>query len=184
MSGCLPDWTRPHSKRSNGAPKVAADLWNRASAEPPPAAQRIALLQRTARAEVNAGRETALLTWKKRCGWLLLSNGPNHAEVAEAYAALFRWVDAVDATKRGLVELGHAHEALALNWNMSLLSVAFTTRVARPASRGCSERRGSPSSAATHAEALAGRAWQCSWPTRGRGGCPSYVALSRTAARG
>ena len=44
----------------DGSPKVAADLLNRALAEPPPAAQRISLLRRTARAEVIAGRESAL----------------------------------------------------------------------------------------------------------------------------
>jgi class 3 adenylate cyclase len=38
----------------SGAPKAAADLLNRALAEPPPAAQRICLLRRTARAEVSA----------------------------------------------------------------------------------------------------------------------------------
>ena len=34
-------------------------------------------------------------------------------EVAEAYAALFRWVDAVDVIERALAELGEADEALA-----------------------------------------------------------------------
>ena len=36
-----------------GAPKVAADLLNRALAEPPPTEQRVALLRRTARAEIE-----------------------------------------------------------------------------------------------------------------------------------
>jgi CO/xanthine dehydrogenase Mo-binding subunit len=45
----------------NGTPKVAADLLNRALAEPPAASQRIGLLRRTARAEVSAGRKAALV---------------------------------------------------------------------------------------------------------------------------
>ena len=99
----------------NGAPKVAADLLNRALAEPPPASQRIGLLQRTARAEVSAGRDTALVHLEEA---LRLSVDPRERaeimlEVAEAYAALFRWVDAVDAIDRGLAELGDADEALA-----------------------------------------------------------------------
>lgn len=34
-------------------------------------------------------------------------------EVAEAYAALFRWVETVDVIERALAELGAAHEELA-----------------------------------------------------------------------
>ena len=98
----------------NGAPKVAADLLNRALAEPPPTAQRIDLLRRTARAEVSAGRETALVHLEEA---LRLSADPRERaeitlEVAEAYAALFRWVDAVDAIERGLAELGDVDQAL------------------------------------------------------------------------
>jgi len=40
----------------DGSPKLAADLLNRALAEPPPTAQRIGLLRRTARAEVTGAR--------------------------------------------------------------------------------------------------------------------------------
>ena len=99
----------------SGAPKVAADLLNRALAEPPPAEQRVDLLRRTARAEVSAGRETALLHLEEA---LRLAANPRERakialEVAEAYAALFRWVDAVDAAERGLVELGEVDEELA-----------------------------------------------------------------------
>ena len=95
---------------------MAADLLNRALAEPPLAEQRIALLRRTARAEISAGRETALTHLEEAIQ--LAANPRERAElaleVAEAYAALFRWVDAVDATERGLVELGQADEELAL----------------------------------------------------------------------
>ena len=34
-------------------------------------------------------------------------------EVAEAYAALFRWVEAVDVLERALAELGEAEPELA-----------------------------------------------------------------------
>src|SRR5262249_45547357 len=94
----------------NGAPKVAADLVNRALAEPPPDSQRVGLLRRVARAEVSAGREATLVHLDEA---LRLSADPSERaeitlEVAEAYAALFRWVDAVDAIERGLTELGDA----------------------------------------------------------------------------
>ena len=99
----------------DGAPKVAVDLLNRALAEPPPTAKRIDLLRRTARAEVIAGRESALVHLEEA---LRLSADPRQRaeitlEVAEAYAALFRWVDAVDAIERGLAELGDVDKALA-----------------------------------------------------------------------
>ena len=87
----------------NGAPKVAAELLNRALAEPPPASQRIDLLRRTARVEVSAGREVALVHLEEA---LQLAANPSERaeitlEVAEAYASLFRWVDAVDASSGG-----------------------------------------------------------------------------------
>jgi len=52
---------------------------------------------------VNAGRETALVHLEEA---LRLSSDPRERaeitlEVAEAYAALFRWVEAVDAIERG-----------------------------------------------------------------------------------
>src|SRR6516225_8837746 len=102
----------------DGAPKVAADLLNRALAEPPPNAQRIGLLRRTARAEVIAGRDSALIHLEEA---LRLSTDPRERaeitlEVAEAHAALFRWVDAVDAIERGLAELGEVDRALTTRW--------------------------------------------------------------------
>jgi DNA-binding NarL/FixJ family response regulator len=106
-----------------GAPGVAADLLNRALSEPPPAAQRIDLLRRTARAEVSAGRETALVHLEEA----LRSTADPRAraeialEVAQAYAALFRWVDAVDAAERGLVELGEADKSLSARLEGELL---------------------------------------------------------------
>jgi tetratricopeptide (TPR) repeat protein len=146
----------------NGAPKVAADLLNRALAEPPPTLQRIGLLRRTARAEVNAGRETALVHLEEA---LRLSSDPRERaeitlEVAEAYAALFRWVEAVDAIERGLVELGDADQELVARMEGEL--VVCGLHDARRAShvKPVLERYGAPSSAATHTAALAAGAPQ------------------------
>jgi DNA-binding CsgD family transcriptional regulator len=142
-----------------GSPKVAADLLNRALAEPPPTAQRLGLLRRTARAEVAAGRESALVHLQEA---LRLSADPRQRaeitlEVAEAYAALFRWVDAVDAVERGLAELGAVDEALAARLEGELVICGLHD--ARRASRvkPVLERHAAPSFATIHAEALAAR---------------------------
>ena len=171
----------------NGAPKVAADLLNRALAEPPPASQRIGLLQRTARAEVSAGRDTALVHLEEA---LRLSVDPRERaeimlEVAEAYAALFRWVDAVDAIDRGLAELGDADEALASRLENELVICGLHD--ARRASRvkAVLERCGSSPSAATQAEALAaqGMAMLLAGRPAEEAAIPLGSALSRTAAQ-
>ena len=171
----------------NGAPKVAADLLNRALAEPPPASQRIGLLQRTARAEVSAGRDTALVHLEEA---LRLSVDPRERaeimlEVAEAYAALFRWVDAVDAIDRGLAELGDGDEALASRLENELVICGLHD--ARRASRvkAVLERCGSSPSAATQAEALAaqGMAMLLAGRPAEEAAIPLGSALSRTAAQ-
>ena len=143
----------------DGAPKVAADLWNRALAEPPPSAQRIDLLRRTARAEVIAGRDSALIHLEEA---VRLSTDPRERaeitlEVAEAYAALFRWVDAVDAIERGLAELGEVDRQLTTRLEGKLVICGLHD--ARRAShvKPVLERYGASSFAATHAEALAAR---------------------------
>jgi DNA-binding CsgD family transcriptional regulator len=143
----------------NGAPRVAADLLNRVLAEPPLASQRIDLLQRTARAEVRAGRETALVHLEEA---LRLSADPRQRaeitlEIAEAYAALFRWVEAVDAIERGLVELGDADQAITARLEGEL--VISGLHDARRASRvkPVLERYAAPSSAPTQTAALAAR---------------------------
>ena len=171
----------------NGAPKVAADLLSRALAEPPPASQRIGLLRRTARAEVSAGREAALVHLEEA---LRLSEDPRERaeialEVAEAYAALFRWVDAVDAIDRGLAVLGDADQALAIRLEGEL--VVCGLHDARRASRvkPVLERCGAPSSAATHTEALAARGMAMVLAGRPaeEAAIPLLSALSRVAAQ-
>jgi DNA-binding CsgD family transcriptional regulator len=143
----------------SGAPKVAADLLNRALAEPPCTEQRIDLLRRTAHAEVSAGRETALAHLEEA---MRQAADPRERaeialEVAEAYAALFRWVDAVDAAERRLVELGQADEELALRLEGELVICGLHD--ARRASnvKRVLERQGSPSSPAPHSAPLAAR---------------------------
>ena len=136
----------------NGAPKVAADLLNRALAEPPPASQRVGLLRRAARAEVGAGREAALAHLEEalRLSADSCERAEITLEVAEAYAALFRWVDAVDVIERGLAELGDADQALAGRLEGEL--VVCGLHDARRASRvkPVLEHYGASSSAATH----------------------------------
>ena len=171
----------------NGAPKVAADLLNRALAEPPPTAQRIDLLRRTARAEVSAGREWAIVHLDEA---MRLSADPRERaeitlEVAEAYAALFRWVDAVDAIDRGLAELGDVDDALATRLEGEL--VVCGLHDARRASRvkPVLERHGATSSAATHTEALIARGMAMVLAGRPakEAAIPLESALSQTGAQ-
>jgi DNA-binding CsgD family transcriptional regulator len=98
-----------------GAPGEAGVLLRRAVAEPPPQAERVAVLRELATADANAGRQTAL-DWLEEA--LALTGDPRLRaeiahEVAQAYAALFRWVEAVDVTGRALAELGDRDPALA-----------------------------------------------------------------------
>jgi DNA-binding CsgD family transcriptional regulator len=99
----------------SGAPRGAAELLERALAEPPPPAARVVVLREASRAEAGAGRERACAYLEEALG--LVTDPRERAylalEVAEAYASLFRWVDAVDVTERALAELGDADEALA-----------------------------------------------------------------------
>ena len=72
------------------------------------------VLREAARAEVTAGRERAFVLLGEA---LRAAAGPRERaeialEVAEAYAALFRWVDAVDVLERALAELGEADREL------------------------------------------------------------------------
>jgi AAA ATPase domain len=99
----------------SGAPQAAAGLLDRALAEPPPPGQRAGVLREAARAQVTAGRQRAFVLLEEA---LQLAATPSERarialEVAEAYAALFRWVDAVDVIERALAELGGADQELA-----------------------------------------------------------------------
>ena len=104
------------------------------------------------RAELGAGREAALVHLEEA---LRLSANPSERaelalEVAEAFAALFRWVDAVDAIERALAELGDQNQALAVRLESEL--VVCGLHDARRASRvkPVIERCSASTSAATH----------------------------------
>ena len=99
----------------SGAPSAAAGLLGRALAEPPAPARRLAVLREAGAAEASAGRGTACVRLEEA---LSLGSDPVERaqialEVAEGYAALFRWVDAVDVIERALAELGDTDGALA-----------------------------------------------------------------------
>jgi tetratricopeptide (TPR) repeat protein len=94
----------------SGAPQAAADLLGRALAEPPPPELRADVLREAARAEAAAGRDMACVHLEEALRLVTgrRSRAEIALEVAEAYAALFRWVDAVDVIDRALAELDDA----------------------------------------------------------------------------
>ena len=103
------------SALAGGAPAEAGDQLRRAFAEPPPPGERTGVLRELAAADASAGRQSA-------AGWLAealaRTSDPRERagiahELARTYAALFRWVEAVDATDRALAELGDRDPALA-----------------------------------------------------------------------
>jgi DNA-binding CsgD family transcriptional regulator len=99
----------------DGAPGAAAGLLRRALSEPPPHEKRVDVLREAARAQASAGRETACVQLEEALG---LARDPRERaeialEVAEAYAALFRWVESVDVIERALADLGDTDDALA-----------------------------------------------------------------------
>ncbi|MGN6170109.1 MAG: ATP-binding protein [Solirubrobacteraceae bacterium] len=141
----------------SGAPGAAAGLLGRALDEPPPNEQRIEVLREAAQAEASAGRETACDELEEA---LRIATDPRQRaeialEVAEAYAALFRWVDAVDVIERALKELGGADEALAarLEGELVVCGLHDARRAARVAP--VLERLSSRSLGGSTAEALA-----------------------------
>jgi DNA-binding CsgD family transcriptional regulator len=98
-----------------GAPQTAADLMSRALAEPPAPTERLEVLREAARAEVSAGSERGFARLEEA---LRFTKDPRQRaeialEEAEAYAALFRWAEAVDVMEQALAELGDADDALA-----------------------------------------------------------------------
>jgi DNA-binding CsgD family transcriptional regulator len=100
---------------AGGAPQAAAGLLSRALAEPPPPGLRATVLREAARAEAAAGHERAcvLLAEARQLVTSPRERAEIALEVAGTYAALFRWVDAVDVAERALAELGNASPELA-----------------------------------------------------------------------
>jgi DNA-binding CsgD family transcriptional regulator len=171
----------------SGAPRAAAGLLERALSEPPPSGQRVDVLREAARAQASAGRETACMQLEEA---LRLANDPRERaeialEVAEAYAALFRWVDAADVIERALAELGEADEVLAARLEGELVVCGLhdarrASRVAPVLERLSSRSLAGPSEALAVAQgmaiALAGRPVQ-------EAAAPLEGALARADAR-
>jgi len=172
----------------SGAPGAAAALLGRALNEPPPLSQRVEVLREAAQAEAAAGRETACDELDEA---LRLATDPRERaeialEVAEAYAALFRWVDAVDVIERALRELGDADEVLAarLEGELVVCGLHDARRSARVAP--VIERLASRPLAGSAAEALAvarGMTMVLSGRPARQAAAPLQEALSRARAR-
>jgi DNA-binding CsgD family transcriptional regulator len=172
----------------SGAPVAAADLLGRALSEPPRPGERVVVLREAARAEASAGRESACVRLEDA---LRLASDPRERaeialEVAEAYAGLFRWVDAVDAIERALKELGEADANVADRLEGEL--VVCGLHDARRASRVTSvlERLSARSVAGGAAEALAvarGMSMLLAGQPADAAARPLEEALSRAAPR-
>jgi DNA-binding CsgD family transcriptional regulator len=171
----------------SGAPAAAADLLCRAMAEPPPRAERIDVLREAARAQASAGSETACVQLEEALR--LAADKRQRAqialEMAEAYAALFRWVDAVDVVERALQELGEADEALAARLEGELVVCGLhdarrASRVARALDRLAV--RAPAGSEVVEAQAVAqGMAMVLAGRPADQAAVPLEAALSRAA---
>jgi ATP/maltotriose-dependent transcriptional regulator MalT len=110
----------------NGAPATAADLLERALAEPPPAEARVEVLRKTAQAELLAGRAFACQRLEEA---MRSTEGRLQAEIAselaQTYATLFRWADAVEVLERTLSSLGKTHEPLAPHLQSQLIAAGL-----------------------------------------------------------
>lgn len=171
-----------------GSPRAAAALLGRALSEPPPIAQRVDVLREAARAEAAGGSDAACAHLEDA---LRLTNDPRQRaelalEVAEAYAALFRWVDAVDAIEQALAELGDADRVLAgrLEGELVVCGLHDARRAARvgPVLERLSAR--APAGRAEEALAVAqGMAMVLAGRPAHEAALPLEEALSRAGAR-
>ena len=109
-----------------GAPAAAADLLERALAEPPSPEVRIEVLREAARAQLQVGRSLACQRLEEA---LPLADHPMHAEVAselaQTYATLFRWTDAVHVLDRSLQSLGQTHQSTAAHLEGQLVTAGL-----------------------------------------------------------
>jgi DNA-binding CsgD family transcriptional regulator len=114
------------SALENGAPAAAADLLERALAEPPPAEVRVEVLRAAARAELLAGRASACQRLEEAVG---ITEGRLQAELgselAQTYATLFRWTDAVEVLERILGSIGKTHRSLAAQLQSQLVAAGL-----------------------------------------------------------
>jgi len=143
---------------SAGAPAAAAELLKRALAEPPPHDQRIDVLREAARAEQQAGRAIACQLLEDA---LAISEDPLlrpeiASQLAQAYAALFRWTDAVHVLEHALAELRDAPEAVTVGLQSQLVAVGLQdARVAPRALQMMKQLSGRPSNASADALRIA-----------------------------
>jgi DNA-binding CsgD family transcriptional regulator len=117
----------------NGAPAAAADLLERALAEPPPTEVRVEVLREAARAHLQAGRALACQRLEEAVE--ITKNGMRAelaSELAQAYATLFRWSDAVHVLERALMSLGDAHRPIAVQLQSQLIATGLQDARAAP----------------------------------------------------
>jgi DNA-binding CsgD family transcriptional regulator len=116
-----------------GAPQSAAALLVRALAEPPLAAERVAVLREVGRAEELAGQDAALAHLAEARD--LTEGRRQRAEIglqlARAQADLFHWVEAVDVSESTLAELGDQEPDLQAKLEAQIVVAGL--RVARRA---------------------------------------------------
>lgn len=181
------DWTvarlrdAARSALESGAPGGAAELLRRALAEPPAAADQVAVLREAAPAEVRGGHQAGCAMLEQA---LQLTDDPGRRaeialELAEANASLFRWVEAVDVCERALAELGDADEVLSarLEAELAVCGLRDARRALR--SRPVLERLAARPLAGGTAEAYAvARAIEQLWFT----GRPAAVVAGGLAA--
>ena len=171
-----------------GAPAAAAALLGRALSEPPAHGQRVAVLREAARAEAGAGREAACGHLEEALG--LVANPRERAEialeVAEAYAGLFRWVEAVDVLERALEQLGKPDDELAarLEGELVVCGLHDARRASRVAPVLARLSARSLSGGAVEAEAVArGMSMVLAGRSADEAARPLEEALSRAAPR-
>ena len=172
----------------NGAPKVAADLLNRALAEPPPslAANRSIAADRPRGGECRAGSRRSF-TWKRRCGCLpIQANEPRSRSrspkpTQRCSAGWTRWMPSSGGWRSLATPMRRS--LVRLEGELVICGLHDARRASRV--KPVLERCGGPSSAATHTEALAARGMAMVLAGRPaeEAAIPLESALSRTAAQ-
>jgi DNA-binding CsgD family transcriptional regulator len=130
----------------SGAPAAAAGLLERALAEPPLPEVRVDVLREAARAQLQAGRALACQRLEEA---LAIAEKQVHAEVAselaQTYATLFRWTDAVRVLDRTLQSLGETHRSIAAHLEGQLVAAGLQDARVAPRAlqvlKGLSRRR-------------------------------------------
>ena len=124
---------------ADGAPAAAADLLDRALAEPPPADLRVEVLGEAARARLLAGREDAcpLLAEAQEATTEGVGRARLAVELAQAHATLFQWCEAVDVLERAIAE---APRTMAVELEACLIAIGLQDARTAPRARRVMER--------------------------------------------